>query len=117
MRKYKNYFKTILYKKFGIPEYETIVKGIVTERDLLLKAYHQFDVIESNPPISNFMTENPHCLFTGHIFAHAINNMFEGHYRHIVLVNEEKFPLGIISLQDMLMFLKEKIFPAIEVEK
>ena len=25
LKKYKKYFKTILYKKFGIPEYETLI--------------------------------------------------------------------------------------------
>jgi CBS domain-containing protein len=98
-----------------ITSFETKVVGIVTERDFLRKVYGKVDLSKEAIPISNFMTANPHCLLTEHLLAHAINNMSACTYRNIILVDEERFPLGLISLSDILLYLFSKVFPTQEL--
>ena len=51
------------------------------------------------------MTENPHCLTPNHLLAYAINNMFALNCRNIPLVDEDGFPVAILTLQDLLNYI------------
>lgn len=105
-------FNVMLQNSCGavvVTEYETLLKGIVTERDFLFKIFGKIDKFDRHK-ISEFMTPNPHTLMTRHFFAHAINNMFTCRYRNAIVVNEERYPLAIVSILDILKYISSKLF-------
>ena len=92
-----------------LTEFETILKGIFTERDFLFKVLGKYDL--SQPiPISDFMTTNPHTLLSKHYLAHAINNMFHFKYRNTIIVNEDTYPISVISLLEIFKFIAGYLF-------
>jgi len=95
-----------------VVEFATKLRGIVTERDFLLKVFAQ----SSNSNIeklkvSEIMTSTPHTLLPRHALANALNNMDKFNYRHVILVDEEHFPLGAVSMLEILGFIKRQVFP------
>ena len=91
-----------------VTEYETTLRGIITERDFLLKIYGKVDLKNK---VKDYMTPNPHTLLNRHIFAHAINNMFHCNYRNIIMVNEDRYPLAIVSLFDLFKYISRQMYP------
>jgi CBS domain-containing protein len=87
-----------------ITRYETEIKGIVTERDLLFKVFGKSS-IDGNLKVKDFMTPNPHTLLSKHYLAHAINNMFHFKYRSSLIVNEDRYPIAIVSLLDIFKYV------------
>lgn len=87
-----------------LTRYETEIKGIITERDLLLKVFGKVDLKE-DLLVKDFMTANPHTLLSKHYLAHAINNMFHFNYRSTLIVNEDRYPLSIVSLLDIFKYV------------
>jgi CBS domain-containing protein len=85
-------------------EYETTIKGIITERDLLFKVYDQQGV-SAQSKAQDFMTPSPHLLLNKHYLAHAINNMAQYGYRNTIVVNEDRYPMGIVSLLEIFKFM------------
>ncbi|MBG08957.1 MAG: hypothetical protein CME68_09380 [Halobacteriovoraceae bacterium] len=92
-----------------LTEYETKIKGIMTERDFLIKVLGKvdFNLQASSISISNFMTKNPECLLSRHILSYAINNMLEGRYRNVVVVNEDRQPESVLSMLDIFKYLAD----------
>lgn len=88
-----------------VVEYETSICGIITERDLLLRVFNKVDFYSTDYKVSDFMTTNPHCLFENHTVGHAVNNMFTFHYRNIILMDRDQYPLSVLGLNDILNFL------------
>jgi len=93
-----------------LTEYETELKGIITLKDFLFKTFAKVDLQDRSILVKDFMTANPHALLETHVIAHALNNMFKFRYKNIILVNEEGFPISVVSLLDILKYI------AIEVE-
>jgi CBS domain-containing protein len=85
-------------------EYETSIRGIITERDLLFKVYDQPGV-SAESPVREFMTASPHLLLSKHYLAHAINNMFHFGYRNTIVVNEDRYPESIVTLLEIFKFM------------
>jgi CBS domain-containing protein len=85
-------------------EYETKIKGIITERDLLFKVYDKEGVNEDSKA-RDFMTASPHLLLSKHYLAHAINNMFHYKYRNAIVVNEDSYPESIVGLLELFKFM------------
>ncbi len=74
--------------------------GILSERDLLLKA-----VDEQSPfltlPVRQFMTPKPESVKADDSLAFALHKMDVGGYRHLPVVKDGR-PEGIVSVRDML---------------
>lgn len=87
-----------------LTRFETELKGILTERDILLKVLGKKKV-DGSLMVKDFMTPNPHTLLSKHYLAHAINNMFHFKYRSTIVVNEDNYPLSIVSLLDIFKFV------------
>lgn len=87
-----------------VMEYETRIKGIFTERDILFKILGNHE-INDKLFIKDFMTEKPHTLLSKHYLAHAINNMFNYKYRSTIVVDEDSYPLALVSLLDIFKFV------------
>ncbi|MCO4754215.1 MAG: CBS domain-containing protein [Bacteriovoracaceae bacterium] len=91
-----------------LTQHETMLKGIITERDILRKVLGKHEV-GTNIPAKQFMTPNPDTLLEKHILSYGINNMFTGRYRNIILVDEERIPVSYVSLVDIIQLISEKI--------
>ena len=85
-----------------VMQYQTELVGIVTERDFLTKAFGE--KLDLNSTITDIATPDPHLLSRDHTFAHAAKNMFSYNYRNVPIVNQECFPIGNISLLELLIF-------------
>jgi CBS domain-containing protein len=88
--------------------YGTKMVGIITERDLLTKVFGNPDVADLT--VQSIMTTGLRTMLNKHLLGHAINNLKVGHYRHTLLVNEDRYPTGMISMLDILKFITDKLF-------
>lgn len=105
-----NQMQTLRNGMVILTKHETMLKGIITERDILKKVFGKHE-IGSKIPAENFMTPNPDTLLEKHIMSYAINNMFEGRYRNIILVDEERIPVSYVSLVDIIKVVSQAISP------
>ena len=85
-----------------------ILEGIVTERDVVLKALGTKKDLK-DIPVSAIMTANPESLSSDDSVAYAVNRMSIGGYRHIPILKDGK-PTGMISIRDVMRYLS-KLFP------
>lgn len=86
--------------------------GILTERDLLMRAsLGEFDPAKTR--VDQLMHREPVVLTPDHPIAYAINLMSDGGFRHIPLVDADGRPVGIISIRDIVdyfaWFFREKV--------
>ena len=83
--------------------------GIFTERDIMLRVIQR----GRNPatiPLSEVMSRNPERLTTTAQVAWVLNMMAVGGFRHVPVVNSRGWPVGVISVRDVVVFLVES-FP------
>jgi signal-transduction protein with cAMP-binding, CBS, and nucleotidyltransferase domain len=90
-----------------VMHYETEIKGIVTERDFLMRAFGTG--MDLDRPVKDIMTADPHLLSKEHFFYNALKNMFHFNYRNVPIVNTEGFPIGNISLLELLIFFNNAL--------
>ncbi len=77
------------------------VVGIFTERDFFVKMGTEADQYAKDP-ISNFMTKFPTCLNPEKdTIETALKKMRQGHFRHIILVDEHERLCGVVSIKDI----------------
>jgi len=82
------------------------LKGIFTERDVLMKVVgNQIDL--EHTPASAYMTPDPVTLPADDVVAFALNKMVIEGFRHIPLVDEEKRPVGVVSMRDIIEYLSD----------
>ncbi|MCC6219963.1 MAG: CBS domain-containing protein [Deltaproteobacteria bacterium] len=80
------------------------IVGIVTERDVVIKvALAKIDL--SRTQVTTIMTKAPHTEFMTTSMAHAVSLMSRGGFRHLPIVDEENYPIGIISVKDLIDFI------------
>jgi len=93
-------------------EHDNKISGIFTERDAMKKVLgRRLDL--DNEVISNFMTKEPECLQIDDPISYALNKMVSGGYRHVPLVDENKNPLGVLSMQNIINHLGDFFFDEI----
>ena len=77
------------------------LKGILTERDILLKVTGKgFDL--DLVTVDEFMTEDPEYLSPEDPLAYALNKMHIGGFRHVPIVNDLMKPVGLISISNII---------------
>ena len=77
------------------------LNGILTERDILLKVTgkgYDFQLTT----IDEFITLNPEYVSPEDPLAYALNKMYVGGFRNVPVVNDEMYPIGIISISDII---------------
>lgn len=84
--------------------YETELRGVITERDLMFKVF-QKENLHEELKARDFMTPKPDTLLRKHYIAHAINNMFQFKYRNTIVVDEDHYPLSVISILEVFKFI------------
>ncbi len=80
--------------------------GIFTERDVLLRVALK-PIHPSKASIAGVMTPNPQTATMTTTVAFALNMMSHGGYRHIPIVDDEGFPVAIISVKDIVDYLTQ----------
>ena len=82
------------------------MKGIITERDLLLKVIGKgFDL--SITKVDKFMTKDPETLKMDDPIAHVLNKMHVGGFRNVPIVNDDGYPISIVSVNDIISIISE----------
>lgn len=81
--------------------------GIFTERDVLLKIVDKLPEC-GDTPVSEFMTRNPVAEQFDTTIAFALNLMSHGGFRHIPVVDEERIPLAMVSVKNIVDYLVER---------
>jgi CBS domain-containing protein len=81
--------------------------GIVTERDILMKACGSS--ADYSRPVSEIMTRNPTTIKANESVAVALEEMIDGKFRHLPIVNMDGTPIGILSIRDIMYFLCEQL--------
>lgn len=82
--------------------------GIVTERDLLTRVVSLGR--DPGTRLADVMTPDPEALAPDDRICYAINRMHAGGYRIVPLVDEERRPIGIVTVNDVAGWLAG-IFP------
>lgn len=75
--------------------------GIFSERDCLLKIFN-YDLNLEQVPIAQLMTKAPTCLGLDATIAYALNIMSLGGFRHVPIIDQSNYPIGIISIKDVM---------------
>ena len=75
--------------------------GILTERDILLKVTGRGYDLQLTT-IDEFITPNPEYVSPEDPLAYALNKMYVGGFRNVPVVNDEMYPVGIISISDII---------------
>ena len=58
-------------------------------------------------PAAGLMTRNPVTLPPDGSIAFALNLMSQGGFRHLPIVDQDRIPLGVISVKDVIDYLVE----------
>lgn len=74
--------------------------GIFTERDIIKKVLKE--KIPFSDSISSIMTSNPASIEMTSPIGFALQLMSEGGFRQIPIVDQTGFPIGIVSIKDIL---------------
>ena len=77
------------------------LNGILTERDILLKVTGKGYDLQLTT-IDEFITPNPDYVSPEDPLAYALNKMYVGGFRNVPVVNDEMYPIGIISISDII---------------
>lgn len=77
-----------------------LLQGIFTERDVLLKVALQ-GIDPRATPVSELMTKNPETITATTPIAYALNMMSHGGYRHLPMLDEGGYPIGVVSVKDL----------------
>ena len=78
--------------------------GIFTERDIVLSILGK-RLEFSDVSLKEFMTTNPNTLRMQDPISFALNMMVDGGFRHIPIVDKNRYPKGIISILDIVEHL------------
>ena len=75
--------------------------GVFTERDVVTKvAATPLDV--DHVPLRDVMQPDPECLQLDDALVYALHQMSRGAYRHVPVVDEQRRPTGLVSMQAIL---------------
>jgi CBS domain-containing protein len=78
--------------------------GIFTERDILRRVVGK-GLNHTQTTVGEHMTPDPDTLQMDDPIAFALNRMVEHGYRHVPIVDDEKRPVGFVSIRDIVNHL------------
>lgn len=85
----------------AVVRWETLLEGIVTERDFLLKIFNRPWAQVAHLPIQKFMSTHPHALSPKHAMGVAIQNFRNHRYRNLIIIDSDRFPINILGVGDI----------------
>lgn len=86
--------------------------GILTERDILLKITGR-GLNLGKERVEDYYTPSPEYLKMEDPLAFALNKMTVGGFRHIPIINDEKEPVGLVSLVDIVHHISDYFSDAV----
>lgn len=82
--------------------------GIFSERDVLTRVIlSPLDL--DHTAMKDIMTKNPVCETYDTSIAFVLRAMVDGRFRHVPIVDEERYPIGIVSIKDLLEFIEAEM--------
>jgi len=78
-----------------------VLTGIFTEHDATFSVLAA-DLDADTTPVGEVMTHNPMTIAPDHPFGHALHMMYEGGFRHVPVVDENRLPIGLVAATDAL---------------
>ncbi len=84
------------------------VRGIFTERDVLTRVVEASENLSR--PVAELMTPSPHVLTEATLLSVALRTLALGSYRHLPVVDQNGYPIALVSLQSIISYLAEQ-FP------
>ncbi|MDE0505789.1 MAG: CBS domain-containing protein, partial [Candidatus Poribacteria bacterium] len=84
-----------------------ILRGIFSERDVLVKILNKPVGNLRQIPVERFMKADPQTANVKDSLDTAILYMADGGYRHVPIVDEENRPVGTVSVRDIISHLVE----------
>lgn len=78
--------------------------GIMSERDILYKAFQSEATDLGQVNVEALMTPSPETLNSDDTLAYALNRMSLGGYRHIPILKDKKV-VGLVSVQNIFKFV------------
>lgn len=81
------------------------LSGVFTERDLVQRVLSEAQGLER--PVSDFMTPSPSCAEVTASVSTVMQQMLQGGFRHIVIVDEHRGIVGCVRHQDIVSFLAQ----------
>lgn len=81
--------------------------GIFTERDFVRRiAEKQLDLDQAT--LGEYMTPNPICHKMDTLVLTSLIRMKTGKFRHIVIIDENQAPIGVLSIKDITSYLLDR---------
>jgi CBS domain-containing protein len=81
--------------------------GIITDRDLVIRVMAKA-LLPQEATVSVVMTRNPVCVSEHTALEEAIALMRGYHIRRLIVVNERQELVGVLALDDLLLWLGEE---------
>lgn len=106
-----NCIKLLQTQKHGcllIVNKQGILEGILTERDVVLKVALA-NVELSKVAVDGYITKSPQTASMTTTVAYALNMMSHGGFRNLPIVDTEGFPVGLVSVKNIIDFLAQSI--------
>ena len=83
------------------------LSGVFSERDILQKVIlDNCDHLDS--AVRDFMTRNPVTIDFTASMGYSLSLMSMGGFRHLPIVDEDNYPVGIISVKDIVLAITNK---------
>jgi len=82
--------------------------GIVSERDILFKAFQSKEADLEKLTVESLMTPSPETLNQDDSLAYALNRMSLGGYRHIPIMKGTKV-VGLVSVQNIFRYVSRRL--------
>ena len=84
-----------------------VLRGIFGERDVLRKILNKQIGDLTQIPVTQFMKIDPQTANPDDMLNTAIMYMARGRFRHLPIVDEQKHPIGMVSIRDVISYLVE----------
>jgi CBS domain-containing protein len=85
------------------------LEGIFTERDVLTRVVGR-GLVPATTPVGQVMTRDPEALTVTDRVAYAVNRMSVAGYRTIPLVDDERRPVGVVTVSHFIRWMAD-LFP------
>ena len=84
-----------------------LMVGILTERDIVMKVAGISDDYKKTL-VSEIMTPSPSCVLLDDEVGKVISLLVDGGFRHVPIIDSGNRPISMISVKDVMKFVKEK---------
>lgn len=88
------------------------LSGLISERDFVLRIWGR-EIDFATARVADFMTVDPVAEPAIITIAYALNLMSHGGFRHLPLIDQERIPIGILSVKDVVDYIVDSYTDAL----